>query len=123
MTITNATKLWTAAQAAFNLVMSLNPIGLVIVAIAALVAAIVAIEAKTKFFSQLWSTVWGAIKDAAAAVGRWFVDTLWGKWIKARLARAKMGATVWADGLQTTGNKMSSSSRATHDRYARFAGA
>ena len=71
MTITNATKLWTAAQAAFNLVMSLNPIGLVIVAIAGLIAAVVAIEAKTKFFSELWHSIWDKIGEPVKKVWDW----------------------------------------------------
>src|SRR5690554_4017529 len=121
MTITNATKLWTAAQAAFNLVMSLNPIGLVIVAIAGLIAAVVAIEAKTKFFSQLWSTVWGAIKDAAAAVGRWFVDTLWGKWIKGAFDAVKSGVTGVRDWFTTTWDKIVEFFRGIPDKISRVA--
>lgn len=39
--VTSATKIWTAAQIAFNIAMNLNPISLTVIAIAALVAGIV----------------------------------------------------------------------------------
>jgi hypothetical protein len=71
-----------AIQWAWNVAMSANPIGLVIIAVAALVAAIVWVATKTTFFQTLWKNVWGGIKAAAAAVGSWFKDTLWGKWLR-----------------------------------------
>jgi len=97
-----ATKLWTAAQVALNFVMNMNPIMKVITVIGLLVAAVVIIEKKTGFFSRLWSTVWGAIKDAAAAVGRWFTDTLWGKWIKGAFDGIKTGITAVKDWFVNT---------------------
>lgn len=51
------------AQFLLNTVMAVNPIFLVIGAITALIAILVAIEAKTKFFSKLWDKVWGVIGD------------------------------------------------------------
>lgn len=79
--ITLATKVWTATQAALNVVMLLNPIGLIILAIAALIAIIVLIATKTRWFQTAWKWAWGGIKTAALNVGRWFRDTLWRKWI------------------------------------------
>lgn len=72
-----ATKVWTGIQAAFNVVMSLNPVGLIIIAIGALIAIIILIATKTDWFQRLWKVVWTAIKDAAKAVADWFMQTLW----------------------------------------------
>lgn len=57
-------KIWTIAQAALNLVMALNPIGLVIVAIAALVAAFVVAWKKSETFRNVIKAVWQGIKTA-----------------------------------------------------------
>lgn len=48
---------------ALNAAMAANPIGLIIVALAALVVGIIAIEEKTQFFSNTWRTVWGKIGE------------------------------------------------------------
>jgi TP901 family phage tail tape measure protein len=62
----------TAAQWALNVAMDANPIGLIIVAIVALVAAIVYLWTHNKgfrdFFIAAWHDIWGALK----AVGAWF---------------------------------------------------
>lgn len=50
-----ATQIATAVQAAFNLVLSANPIGIVIIAIAALVAALVWFFTQTDAGRQIWS--------------------------------------------------------------------
>jgi len=50
-----ATAAWAAVQAVLNAVMVMNPIGLIIVAIAALVAGIVWLATKTQFFQTIWS--------------------------------------------------------------------
>lgn len=65
----------TAAQWAWNIAMSANPIGLIILAIAATIAAIILLV-------KNWDVVWATIKATALAVGRWFKDVLWGQWIK-----------------------------------------
>jgi hypothetical protein len=56
-----ATGIATAAQWAWNVAMSANPIGLVILAVGALVAAIVWVATQTTWFQDLWETVWDAI--------------------------------------------------------------
>lgn len=63
-----ATKVWAGAQWLLNAAMSANPIGLVIVAIAALVTVIVLIATKTTWFQRLWKVAWGGIKSAAVGV-------------------------------------------------------
>ena len=68
MTIWSATtKAFTAVQMVFNAVMAMNPIGLVIVAIVALVAAIALAYTKFEGFRNLVSTVFAGIKTAVSA--------------------------------------------------------
>jgi hypothetical protein len=50
-----ATMVWAAAQSVLNFVLTANPIGLIIVGIAALIAIIVIIATKTTWFQDLWS--------------------------------------------------------------------
>lgn len=63
-----AVKAYTAVQVVLNVVMSANPIGLIIIAIGALIAIIVLVATKTKFFQTVWGAVWGFLKG----VGAWF---------------------------------------------------
>lgn len=53
----------TAAQWAWNIALNANPIGLIILAVAALVGVIILIATKTTWFQQLWSAIWGTIGD------------------------------------------------------------
>lgn len=68
LTITVATWAWTAAQTALNVVMSLNPLGIIILLIAALVAAFVLAWKKSETFrdvvTDVWAKVWSAIRTA-----------------------------------------------------------
>lgn len=64
-TITNVTKIWTIAQAAFNAVMAMNPIMLVVVAIGALVAGLVYAYKNFEGFRKVVDTVWQTVKNAA----------------------------------------------------------
>lgn len=69
-----STKLVTAAQWLLNVAMSANPIGLIIVAIAALVAAFVVLWKKSEKFRNFWIGLWDGIKTAFAAVVDWFKE-------------------------------------------------
>ncbi|MFY1660909.1 phage tail tape measure protein [Micromonospora sp. WMMD1274] len=60
-TIVAITKIWTIVQTALNVVMMLNPIGLIVLAVMALIAVIVLIATKTTWFQTIWKTVWGGI--------------------------------------------------------------
>jgi TP901 family phage tail tape measure protein len=66
------TKIATAAQWLFNFAMDANPIGLIIIAIAALAAGFYLLWTHSKgfrdFFIGMWSHIWGFMK----AVGAWF---------------------------------------------------
>lgn len=56
-----ATAVWTGIQAAFNVVMAMNPIVLVVLAVIALVAAIIWVASATEGWGQMWQhTVNGA---------------------------------------------------------------
>lgn len=73
--VVGALKGMTLAQAALNLVMSMNPIGLIVAAIAGLVAAFVVLWNKCEGFRNFWIGLWDEIKNIAGAVGDWFVKT------------------------------------------------
>lgn len=62
-----ATKAWAAGQWLLNAALTANPIGLVIVAVAALVAAIVVAWKKSETFRTVVRAVWAGIKAAFTA--------------------------------------------------------
>ncbi|AKJ72566.1 tail length tape measure protein [Gordonia phage GMA2] len=63
-----ATKAWTGIQAAFNLVMSANPIALIVLAVAGLIAAIVIAYKKSDKFREIVQKVWDWIKKLAGLI-------------------------------------------------------
>jgi len=63
-----ATKAWTRIQAAFNAVMALNPITLVVIAIVALIAIIVAAYFKFQWFRDFVDGIWDAIASKLTLV-------------------------------------------------------
>lgn len=71
-----AKKAGAAIQWALNAAMSANPIGLIIAAIALLVAAFVWLWNNVDGFRNFFIGVWDGIKAAAEAVGKWFSETL-----------------------------------------------
>lgn len=75
-------KVWAAGQWVLNAAMSANPIGLVVVAVAALVAIFVIAWKHSETFRKIVIGAWTGIKAAAQAVGHWFTDTLW-PWFRA----------------------------------------
>lgn len=96
-----ATKTWvaiqwvaTAAQWALNVAMEANPIGLVVIAVVALVAGIYLLWTHSagfrNFFIGMWQHIWSFLKT----VGSWFKDVLWGQYLKPAID-AIAGAAVW----------------------------
>jgi hypothetical protein len=72
-----ASKAAAAAQWLWNVAMSANPIGLVIIAVIALVAVIILLWNRSAAFRAFVLGMWAAIQTAAAAVGRVIV-AVWG---------------------------------------------
>lgn len=67
---------WTAAQWLLNVALNANPISLIVLAIAALVAGIIWVATQTTFFQDVWEIVWGAIKATFDAVVEWIKGSL-----------------------------------------------
>lgn len=63
-----ASNVWKVAQIALNFVLSANPIGIIIMAIAAFVAAIIAAYNNCETFRNICDKVWSVIKEVASAV-------------------------------------------------------
>lgn len=68
---TIAQGLMTKAQAALNAVMAANPIGIIITAIAALVAAFIYLWNNCEAFREFWINFWKVIKSAFASFVEW----------------------------------------------------
>lgn len=66
--VTSAMKGMTLAQAALNLVMNMNPIGLIVAAITALVTAFVVLWNKCEWFREFWIGLWDGIKAVVSTV-------------------------------------------------------
>jgi TP901 family phage tail tape measure protein len=70
--VTNLTKVWAAVQWLLNVAMDANPIGLIIIAIAALAVGFVYLWTRSatfrNFFIGMWNDIWSFMK----AVGGWF---------------------------------------------------
>jgi phage-related protein len=91
---------YTAVQWLLNAAMLANPIGLIIVAIVALVAAFVILWNKCAGFRDFWKAIWNGIKAAAAAVWDW-LKANWKTVMEVILGVATGGlftlATHWRD--------------------------
>lgn len=72
-----ATGVATAAQWLWNAAFAASGIGLIVIGIAALVAAIVWVATQTTWFQDVWAWAWGGIQSAAAAVWDWIKGPLW----------------------------------------------
>lgn len=66
--VTIATNAWKAAQVVLNVILTANPIGLVITAIGALVAAVIYAYNNCESFRKIVDKVWEAIKPLATAI-------------------------------------------------------
>ena len=65
VTVTTVTKIWTIAQAALDVVLNANPISLIVIAIAALVAGVIVAYEKVKWFHDAVNTLFGVITGLA----------------------------------------------------------
>lgn len=64
-----ATKAWTVVQTALDVVMNANPIGLIVIAIGALIAGIVLVVTHWKQVTEAWDWTY---KNVLTPVGNWF---------------------------------------------------
>ncbi|GLW32278.1 phage tail tape measure protein [Actinoplanes regularis] len=76
-----ATIAWTAVQWALNIALSANPIGLVVIGIAALIAAVILAYKKNETFRNIVNQVWAAIKVGIGATVDWFLQYVW-PWLR-----------------------------------------
>jgi phage-related minor tail protein len=83
--MSTAVKLWALAQEGLNLVMSLNPIALIVALIIGLVVAIIYAYNHSERFRQIVQGAWQGIKDVVSAVINWFVTTI-PQWIAGLVA-------------------------------------
>lgn len=66
--VTAATATWTAVQKGLNLMLTANPIGLVVAAIGALVAGVIAAYNNCETFREICDALWASVKTLATAV-------------------------------------------------------
>lgn len=99
-----ATAAWTAAQWLFNAALSANPIGLVVIAIAALVAGFVWLWNNSEGFRNFWIGLWDAIQVAVEPVVSWVRDTVV-PWLSQAWATISQGLQAfWGVVQQVWGN-------------------
>lgn len=75
--IAAAVKAWGVAQGILNLLMAMNPMGLVIVAVAALAAGLVIAYRESETFRQVVQDVFAAVQDAAGVLMAFWSEELW----------------------------------------------
>lgn len=75
--VKGATIAWTAVQWALNAALSANPIGIVVMAIVALVAGVIYAYNHFSWFRKIVDTVWKGIQVVIQAVVKWFMETAW----------------------------------------------
>ena len=63
-----ATKVWTGIQAAFNAVMAMNPIALIVIGVIALIAAIILAYKRFESFRNFVNAVFGGLRDIVMTV-------------------------------------------------------
>ena len=77
LTVVAAFKVWTVVMGIFNAVAAMNPVGLVVMAIVALVAILVLAYKKVGWFRTAVQWAWKHIQAAVHAFVQWFKQTAW----------------------------------------------
>ena len=75
--VRTATLAWTGVQWLLNAALNANPIGIAVVAIAALVGGIILAYKNSETFRRIVHAVWNGIKTAVSATVNWFTGTAW----------------------------------------------
>lgn len=101
---TAAIKAMEIAQAALNVVMNLNPIGIVVGLIAGLVAAFVTLWNKSDKFREFWIGLWDKIKDACGKAKEFIAEKIDGivKFFTETIPNAISGVIDWIKNNWTT---------------------
>lgn len=73
LAIAAATKIWAIAQGALNVILSANPIGLIVVAIGALVIGVIEAYKRSETFRAIVQKLWDVIKATGEAIAGAFV--------------------------------------------------
>ncbi|QDQ97985.1 phage tail tape measure protein [Tomitella fengzijianii] len=97
--IVGAVKAWTIAQAALNVVMSMNPIGLIITALVGLVAGLVLAYKKSETFRNIVQAAWEGIKTAVSAVWNGFLKPVFAAWKVAFKAAGTAATWLWNNAI------------------------
>ncbi|TFD58011.1 hypothetical protein E3T43_07110 [Cryobacterium sp. Hh7] len=74
--VRGATVLWAGVQAVLNGVMALNPIGIIVLAIIALVGAIVWVATQTTFFQEAWAVMVDIFMNTMGMFSDFFSNTI-----------------------------------------------
>lgn len=90
-----ATIAWTAVQWALNIALNANPIGLIVIAIAALVAGIIYAYQNSETFRNIVQAVWAAIKTAISATVNWITGVAWPAIVSAWNAISSAAQSLW----------------------------
>ncbi|TVX92225.1 tape measure protein [Paenibacillus agilis] len=78
--VRGATLIWTKTQLAFNAVMNMNPIGLIITGIGLLIGAIILLVNNWDKVKAFLLNIWNIIKESALSVWQWIADAATATW-------------------------------------------
>lgn len=105
---------WTGVQWLLNAALLANPIGLVVIAIAALVAGIIYAWKNSETFRTIVLAVWAAIKTAIAATVNWITGTVWPAIVAAWNAIVAATKKLWSN-IQSTWNAIKAGIQAANN--------
>ena len=96
----NAIKVVRTAMLAFNAVLLANPVGLVVAALAGLVAAFIYLWNNVEGFRNFWKSAWSTIKSLASSAGKAIQKALVDAWNGAKKAWSGVGKffrDIWSN--------------------------
>lgn len=112
-----ASRVWAAGQWLVNAALSANPIGLVVAAIAGLIAIVVIAYKKNETFRNIVNAVWGGIKTAINGTVSWFKNTAW-PWMRDAMQWIGDKASwLWNKGVKPPFDAMKAGVSAVKDAF------